>query len=376
MRILYSCLSKSWGGMEMFTLHSVSQLLKRNIETELICYPGSRIHTEALKLGFKVHSIKASGYFHPAGILKLRKIISESSFDLVHTQASKDLWVIVPALKLASSKIPLLMTKQVGSFIVKKDKLHQWIYNRVTLALAISRVIKKNLIDTCPLPGNKIELLHNWVDTNKFNPDVVNKNKVREEFSIDRNEIVIGMLARFSWGKGHEKFLFAAKELSGKYPNLKFMIVGEPSRGEDEYAAKIKELTREYGIENKIIFTGFRKDTPEVLASMDIFAFPSHSEAFGIALAEALSMGIPSVCSDSDGVLDIAVNGVTSYLFQKQNGKDLADKLEMLIQSPETRKKFGEASRKRAVENFDVEILTDKVINIYNRLLNNETGNR
>ncbi len=359
----------------MFTLHSVSQLIKRNIETELLCYPGSRIHTEALKLNFKVHTVKASGYFHPLEVARLKKVLNEGSFDLIHTQASKDLWVIVPALKLTSGKMPLLMTKQVGSFIVKKDKLHQWIYNRVTLVLAISRVIKKNLIDTCPLTENKIELLHNWVDTNKFNPHIVDKSKIRNEFSISKDEIVIGMLARFSWGKGHEEFLFAAKELLTKYSNLKFMIVGEPSLGEDEYAAKIKNLAREYKIEDKVIFTGFRKDTPEVLASMDIFAFPSHSEAFGIALAEALSMGIPSVCSDSDGVLDIAVDGVTSYLFQKQNGKDLADKIEMLIQSPETRKKFGEASHKRAVGNFDMEILTDKVINIYKRLLNNETEN-
>jgi len=359
----------------MFTLQAISQLLKRDIETEVLCYPESRIYSEALKLNFKVHTIKASGYFHPREIIKLNKILRMGAFDLIHTQASKDLWVIVPALKLASSKIPLLMTKQVGSFIVKKDKLHKWIYNRVTLALAISRVIKKNLVDTCPLSEDKIELLHNGVDTKKFHPEIISKDKVRNEFSISKNEIVIGMLARFSWGKGHEEFLFAAKELLPKYSNLKFMIVGEPSRGEDEYAAKIKNLTKEYGIENKIIFAGFRKDTPEVLAAMDIFAFPSHSEAFGIALAEALSMGIPSVCSDSDGVLDIAVNGVTSYLFQKQNGKDLADKIEMLIKSPETRKIFGEASRKRAVDNFDIELLTDKVINIYNRLLDNETGN-
>ncbi len=370
MKILYSCLSKSWGGMEMFTLQAVAQLLKRNIETELLCYPESRIYSEAKKLNFKIHTIKASGYFHPVEAIKLERILKEGSFDLIHTQASKDLWVIVPALKLASSKIPLLMTKQVGSFIVKKDKLHQWIYNRITLALAISKVIKKNLVDTCPLTEDKIELLHNGVDTKKFNPAVVDKEKVRNEFIIGKDEITIGMLARFSWGKGHEEFLFAAKELLTKYSDLKFMIVGEPSRGEDEYAAKIKNLTKEYGIEDKVIFTGFRKDTPEVLASMDIFAFPSHSEAFGIALAEALSMGIPSICSDSDGVLDIAVDGLTSYLFQKQNGKDLADKLEMLIKSPETRKRFGEASRQRAVENFGIDLLTDIVIEIYKRLIN------
>ncbi|MCX6150884.1 MAG: glycosyltransferase family 4 protein [Ignavibacteriales bacterium] len=370
MKILYSCLSKSWGGMEMFTLQAVAQLLKRNIETELLCFPNSRIHSEAITLGVIVHTVKASGYFHPLEIIKLKKILKKGAFDLIHTQASKDLWVLVPALKLAATQIPLVMTKQVGSFIVKKDKLHQWIYNRVNLALAISQIIKKNLLDTCPLSDEKIQLLHNGVDTKRFDPAMIDKEKVRNEISIDKEELVIGMLARFSWGKGHEEFLFAAKELIPKYPNLKFMIVGEPSRGEVEYEQKIKALAREFGVEDKVVFTGFRKDTPEILASMDIFAFPSHSEAFGIALAEAMAMGKSSVCSNSDGVLDIAVDGVTSYLFQKQNGKDLADKLELLIKSPGTRTEFGEAARRRAVEMFDIEALTDKAVNIYKRLHN------
>ena len=370
MKILYSCLSQSWGGMEMFTITSVEQLLKRNIQTELLCYPGSSIYTHAKKKGITLHTIKVRGYFHPLMIKKVVSIIKKNNFDLVHTQASKDLWVLSPALRFVSKHIPLLMTKQVGSFIVKKDFLHKYIYNRVTYALAISEVIKTNLLDTCPIGQDKVLLLHNSVDTKKFDPAFAQREKIRNEFKIEENEIVTGMLARFSPGKGHEEFIEAAKVLVKLYDNLKFLIVGEPSRGENNYGEKIVNLVKNYGLEEKIIFTGFRSDTSDVISAMDIFAFPSHSEAFGIALVEAMSMGKPTVCSSSDGVLDIAVEGETSYLFEKQNAEDLTNKLKLLIESKDLREQFGAAGRKRAIENFDLDLLTERVIYIYKRALN------
>lgn len=353
----------------MFTLTAVQQLLKRNIEVELLCFENSRLHQEAEKQKIIVHTLKASGYFHPVQACKLSSVIRNGKFDLIHTQASKDLWAVVPALKIAGSKIPLLLTKQVGSFISKKDKLHQWIYNRVTYALAISEVIKRNLLDTCPLAEEKILLLHNAVDTQKFDPDKIDKHKVRNEFHFADDEIVVGMLARFSPGKGHEEVLFAAEKLNEKFSNLKFLIVGEASRGEEDYANQIKKLAVEKKLKN-IVFAGFRSDTPEVLAALDIFCFPSHSEAFGIALVEAMSMGVPSVCSNSDGILDIAIDGETSFLFEKQNGNDLAEKLERLILSKEKREQFGKTSRERAVDYFDIDFLTEKVISIYKQALN------
>jgi len=366
MKILYSCLSKSWGGMEMFTLTAVKQLNKRNIRTELVCIRESRIHIEANNQGIITHPIKASGYIHPFSILMHASLIRRGEYNIIHTQASKDLWILVPALKILRSKIPLILTKQVGSGIEKKDILHKWIYKRVTYALAISNVIRKNLLDTCPLDKSKVLLLHNGIDTDKFNPGKVDKEKVRNEFNIKENEIVIGMLARFSPGKGHEEFLSAAHSLNAKYGNLKFMVVGEASRGENNYEDSIKRSAKEYGL-NNLVFTGYRSDTPEVLAAMDIFVFPSHSEAFGIALTEAMSMCKPSVCSNSDGVLDIAIDNETSLLFENKNSNDLLNKISNLIGSPDKRLKFGKAARERAVKNFDLEILTDRVIEIYNK---------
>jgi len=369
MKVLKTCLSQSWGGLEMFALQTVKELMKKQIDAELLCYPNSKIHKEAIAEGINTHTSKFRIYFHPFEIMKIASLIRKNNYDVIHCGASKDLWLIVPALKLADMNTPLLLSKQMGSFIIKKDIFHKWIYKRVNYALAISKVIAKNLVDTTPLPEEKILLLHNAIDTNKFNPEKVNSTKVRNEFKINDDEILIGMIARFSPGKGHEEFLYAANELTKKYENVKFMIVGEASKGEEEYEIEIKKLSENLGLNDQIIFTGFRKDTPEVLAAMDIFVFPSHAEAFGIALAEALSMGKPSVCSNSDGVLDIAVDGETSLLFEKQNWKNLSEKIETLILNPDLREKFGTAARKRAVEFFDLNVFSDKLISIYEKAL-------
>jgi glycosyltransferase involved in cell wall biosynthesis len=365
MKILFSCLSQSWGGMEMYTLTTINQLLKKGISVELLCYPDSKLHKIAEGQKIVTYTLDAAGYVHPIQIIKLVKILRHKNYSIIHTQASKDLWILVPALSCVRSKTPLFFTKHIESFIVKKDLLHKFLYKRITIATAISNLIRKNLINTTSIPQDKIVLLHNGLDTELFNPKSANSTRVREEFNIKSDEIVIGMLARFTKGKGHEEFLFAAKQLVERYHNLRFLIVGEPSRGEDEYAEKIKNIAVEYELKNKIIFTGFRSDTVDVLAAMDIFAFPSHSEAFGMALLEAMAMEKPSVCSDGHGILDIAVDGITSFYFRTKDAKDLELKLEQLIVSEKKREQLGKNSRIRVLEYFDLDKIIDKTINIY-----------
>lgn len=365
MKVLITCLSRSWGGMEMYSLQTAEELVKSGLAVDLLCFPGSQLHLEAEKHGIRTHTLKFSNYFSPAVTIKLYGILKKEQYDIVHAEASKDLWLIVPALKFSSLKTPLIFTKHVGSYIVKRDLLHKWIYNRVDRALAISGVIMKNLIDTTPLTEDKIILLYDAIDVNKFNPEKYDKRKIRKEFNVGDNELLIGMNARFSPGKGHEEFLHSAKEITQQFQNIRFIAVGGPSKGEDDYAEEIKNLASELGLDEKVIFTGFRNDVPEILASMDIFVFPSHAEAFGLALVEAMSMKLPSVCSNTDGVLDIAVDHETSLLFQKADYHDLTEKLSELIKNPDERVNYGNAARKRAVDVFSMELITSKLISIY-----------
>lgn len=368
MKILYSCLSKSWGGMEMVTLTGIKQLLKRGIHVELLCTAESRIHIEANNLGIILHPIKAGSYFHPVSSLRLAFIIKKIKYDIIHTHSSKDLWIIVPSLQILRRKIPVVLTKHIGSFIVKKDFLHQRLYKYVAKGIAISSVIKKNILETTPLNENQIVLIPNGVDTEQFDPDKINGARIRKEFEIDETKILIGMMARFSPGKGHEEFILAAAELNRKHNNLYFIIIGEASRGEHEYASEIKLLSEKWKIHN-IIFTGYRSDIPELLAALDIFVFPSHAEAFGIALIEAMSMEKPTVCSASDGILDIAIDKQTSLLFEKGNTAALEDRINTLINNPELRKFYAKAARQRILENFNIDLITDRVCKLYDELV-------
>ena len=349
--------------MEMFTITAVRQLQKYDIEVELLCINNSTMHKNASAGGIITHPVEAKGYFQPKAVSKIASLIKGNCFNAIHSQASKDLWLLVPALKLCGSSIPLFFTKQVQSYVIKKDFLHKFLYGRVTTAFAISNAVKENMVFSTPLKPEKIELLFNGVDTNIFAPSAKDRQKVRQEFGIQENDIVCGMMARLSPGKGHEDFLWAAYDLNKRHKNLKFLIVGEASYGEDTYAESIKKLAGEYGL-NNAIFAGFR-ESKEMFDAMDIFVFPSHGEALGIALIEALSMGKPAVCSNEGGVLDVVVDNETSLLFENKNKEDLAAKLEILINDKPLRDLFSSASRKRMIENFDIEELTKKVISIY-----------
>jgi len=82
-------------------------------------------------------------------------------------------------------------------------------------------------------------------------------------------------------------------------------VVGEPSYGEEEYGRKILESAKSLVGEGVVTFCGFRTDIPEVMATLDVLAFPSHAEAFGDVLIEAMAMKLPVVSTNCDGVLDI-----------------------------------------------------------------------
>ncbi len=360
----------------MLTLIQMQQMLNRKIDVELLCLKGSRIHSEAEKKGFVVHTVKSSAYFNPAGIAKILLLITKDNFQLIHTHASSDLWQLVPALKIRRSKIPLILTKHIGSFIVKKDFLHRWLYRRVTNAFAISSVIRKNLIQTTPLSEQQVLLVHNGIDVEKFNPADADRERTRKEFEIAEDDILTGMMGRFSPGKGHEEFLRAIKILNEKNHllagKLKFIVTGEASYGEKDYEKQIRKMSEDLGLKN-IIFTGYRNDTINIFSAMDIFVLPSHAEAFGLVLTEAMAMMLPSVSSDSDGVLDITVDNETGFLFENKNPEDLAEKIFRLINQPELRKKFGKAARERVIEKFNLEKQTGKILEIYKSLV---SGNK
>ncbi|MDZ7767288.1 MAG: glycosyltransferase family 4 protein [Melioribacteraceae bacterium] len=167
MKILEVCTSRSWGGMEMRTLKISEAFKELGHSVTLLCHPESSLHNDAVKSGIETITLPFKNGIHLYLILKLSKHLKQNRFDLIHTQFSRDLRFLVPALK-GMNNTPLVLTKRLASFINKKDLFHKYLYNRVDLITAISKVIQENVIETCPVEPSKVEIFYNGINVDKF----------------------------------------------------------------------------------------------------------------------------------------------------------------------------------------------------------------
>ncbi len=353
MRILQTCFSRSWGGLEIQALDISQELLKRNHAVWLACCSGSRLEREAQENRIPVLTLAVKGYVHPGVVWHLARFIRRHDVAIIHCQLSKDIALAVPAARLSGRRPPVFLSKRVGSYIGKRDPLHRYTYSGIHRILAISSVIHANVLATTPIAPNRVVTLHDAIDTERFSPGRADGRSVREEFGIPGETTLIGFAGRFSPGKGHEEFLEAAAALSAERSGLAFLIVGEASYGEENYAEKIRRMSEELGLGRLLRFAGFRRDMPDVMAAFDIFAFPSHAESFGLVLIEAMAMERPVVSTNCDGVLDIMVDGETGLYVRPKRPGELAASLRRLVDDPELRRKMGKAGRERVVRLFD-----------------------
>ena len=128
-------------------------------------------------------------------------------------------------------------------------------------------------------------------------------------------------------------------KIADKYPQWKIKIYGELDK--NSYTREIKKTVSLYRLEDRIIFCGTTKEIRKCLAQADIFAFPSASEGLGLALTEAMVMGLPAIGYHScSAVSELIKNGENGFLCE-DGIDDFATKLELLIKNQELRIKMG-----------------------------------
>lgn len=374
LRILQTCFSLSWGGLELQALEMSKQLASRGHRVWLACFPDSRLHREATGQHLDAVPFPVTGYVHPSLVWKLRTFISRERPDIIHCQLSKDIATLVPAMKLSLKPTPIVLSKRVGSFIDKKDIFHKFTYANISRVLAISSVIRKNVIETTPISPERVITLFDAVDTDVFSPERVDRKKSRAQFAYDDATMVIGFVGRYSPGKGHEELLAAADMIRKKRENVRFLVVGEASFGEQQYERRIRATAHSMGLDDVMTFAGFRKDIPEVMSAFDILAFPSHAESFGLVLIEAMAMERPVVSTNCDGVLDIVVDGKTGIYVPRRNSVELGNALVRLVDNGELRSAMGKAGRRRVLELFDQQRQIDQLEHLYHEVLRESTS--
>lgn len=367
-RIAQICSSRSWGGMEMHVGILSEQLTKRGHSVIALCPPNSKIEQDLMRRKISVYPFQPADYFSPRTLIKISSLLRSQKIELLHVHYSKDLWTTIPAARLVG-RLPTVFIKHIGTQKPKRDILHKWIYKNVCHTIAISKVIEQNLLNTHPIDKDAVSVVHHGLDLDLYPGDQETRDRVRKELGVAADEVLIGTIGRLQEGKGHLEFLEMAKNISRQFSKARFIIIGDPTRGEEKRARRIYEKVDKVNLNEKLILSGFRDDVPDVLSAMDVFAFPSHAEAFGLVVIEAMAASLPVVSSRCDGILDIVQDGQTGILVDPKNVGELTDAVRKLIMDAELRTALGKNGRQRVEQNFAMSGMVDQVEEIYKKCL-------
>jgi glycosyltransferase involved in cell wall biosynthesis len=368
MKILQSCGSRSWGGLEMYTLRTAEKLKEHGHDVSLLCRKNSTLSRKAENSGVPVHPYLNSDIMLPKAVCKLTGLLNPEKYDIIHTHLSHDLWIIVPAKSLSNAKSKLFLTKHMGSGVDKKDLFHRYLYNNVDGIFSISNYVKESVISTCPVNPGKVHVLHPGISLEKYNKSLFDRDDVKRTYSIPPGYLLAGIAGRMTPGKGYEEFLRAVGSLKNKMSiKIKYLLIGSASYSEEDYEKHLRTLAHELDIESDVIFTGFIDNIPEIFSVLDIFVFPSHEESFGFMLLEAMAMELPVIASNNAGIPDIVIPDETGILIPPKDISALADSVQFLSQDKGLRNKLGKAGRRRIEMYFRFDDIINTLENYYSK---------
>jgi glycosyltransferase involved in cell wall biosynthesis len=190
------------------------------------------------------------------------------------------------------------------------------------------------------------------------------REQVRAELGLRDDDIAVGTIARLFELKGHDDLLDIAPQLCAKYPNLRFLWVGDGVLRE-QFERRIAEMN----LTDRFILTGLVPPAriPELVNAMDILVHPSRREGLARALPQASLAGKPVVTYDIDGNREGVLDHTTGYVLPPFDTTVLAERLSSLIEQPALRDSLGVAGREFALKRFDVKGMIDALESLYSQ---------
>ena len=229
--------------------------------------------------------------------------------------------------------------------------------------IAVSEYTKKELAKYYKVNQQKITVIHNGVDTQKFKP-TQNKKEAKTDLGFNPEDKIVLSVGRLYARKGLFTLIESMLPVAKKYKNAKFVISGKGLANETQ---KLIAHATKLGVTNNIIFTGYFPDKklPKLYQAADIFAFSTFYENLPFAILEALSTGLPVVTTDVGGIPEMITNGKNGSLVKPFDSQELATRILDYLDNPKSSAEAGILARKTIEERFDWRLIVKKVLAVY-----------
>lgn len=342
-KILEVCLSPGLGGLELFAVHCHNYFSQKG-KCSIVVAPDKKLD-RYLQDTEKLY-VKRNKFFPFLSAYTLSRHIDSNDIDIVHFHWNRDMITVVLA-KLLSKKHPkIVLSRHMGMTRFKDDIYHRWLYKHISTIHAVTEQVKEQLIKFIPSSVRpEIKLIYLGVDR-KENLDT---RTLQKKHHLD-NAFIVSIIGRMQEGKDQHVVIEAISELPDL--DIRLFIIGEAMH--DEYLHKLQHLCKERHLEEKVIFTGFTKETDAYMQLSDVTVLATQNETFGLVIIESMANGTPVIATDRGGPLEIIEDGMDGLLYDGSS-EDLSEKIRLLYENRELKEKLALNSLKKVHSKFDRE---------------------
>lgn len=359
--VLHIDSERTWRGGQQQVGYLVGAMNKLDYHTAVICQPGSILEKFCREKSIPCKSITMIGEMDFFAGFKISRICKRQNYNVLHLHSGHALAIGIWA-KLFHSKLKLIASRRVD-YHIKKNWFSQFKYKSrfVDKIVCISEAIENVLIED-GVPQDKLVTIHSGIDIKKFS-NMHPPENFKRDLGIAENKILVGTIAAMSGQKDYPNLLKAAKIVVEQNDDVFFCAVGD---GPDRQ--KIIKMADEFGLMNRFIFVGFRKDIGNFLKTFDIFVLASKKEGLGTSILDAQAVGLPVIACEVGGIPEIISDGINGLLVPPRNDQKLAEAILKLVNGAELRNKLGKKARE-SVKQFDIQRTVEKNIKLYEQIL-------
>lgn len=355
------------GGTELQLVEQINRLEGDGFEQFLFCMYKSDEHDSIpIKCRTEILDIRSLMRVDSAlKVLSQARYLKRQHIDVVQTYFFDSMCLGVLCGSLARVERVVSCRRDMGFWYTPKHlfflRLCNLLANRI---LVNSTCVKENVVRYEKVVPQKVDVIRNGLQVASFRDVSSGREKARQELSIERDEMGVGLVANMSRPvKRVDLLVEAARILVSRGIKVKFFLLGE-----GYLKAELQERVRSYGLSSQVIFLDKNFDKRCLLSALDIATLTSDSEGLSNALMEYMAAGIPSVVSDVEGNLELIKSDCNGLVFKRGSFADLSEKLLQLIQDPIRRRELGKQAAED-IRDYDWQNRTAELKRYYRDLL-------
>jgi len=347
-KIIFVIISLVGGGAEKVLIDIMNSLDPSRYEMDLVVFEKKGVYLSVLPAYVRVYDLhKKSRYDFPCLIIQLASLLKQIKPDVVVSFISYTNLVVVLAHLLSRGRTRIVigehghLSTQLRRTRLKylKRFLYGVFYNFSDTCIVPTDGIREDLIRSFHIKADKIKNIYNPVDLARI------RQLKNESLGVHRvaPEKYILAVGRLTWEKGYT-YLLKAYSLISPEIEEQLLFLGE---GEERKA--LAALTKDLGLEKKVIFAGFQNNPYKFMKNASLFVLSSVTESFALVIVEAMASGVVVVATDCpSGPAEIISDGVNGILVPPADEKKLAEAMLRLLKDPALRNRLIENGRKRA----------------------------